>query len=173
MFTIEPCCTQKQWPALRDRIGKDGTIMFHGYGDLSLEEMLPVVLTRYSGVEMILVCPSLPNTTAELLLKWLNKNWPTPNGAGTINVIAKLAIVADLRKKKSPIASSWLKENPFPERLFLHDVVQNDTALLLPDLAIHGNINLAYNGHFTAIASTNANFIANLRETYKSLIRPT
>ncbi|MBR6140456.1 MAG: hypothetical protein IKQ37_01655 [Bacteroidaceae bacterium] len=171
MFLIEPCCTQKHWPALRERIGEDGTIMFHGYGDLSLEELLPVVLTRYSEVDMMLVCPSLPNATAGLLLKWLERKWADGDGDSTHNIISRLAVLTDLRKKKSPTASAWLKNNPYPGRLILHDVQQNDTAILLPDLAVHGAFNLVPNGHFTAIASTNANFIANLKEVYSGLVR--
>lgn len=172
MFLIEPCCTQKHWPALRDRIGEDGTIMFHGYGDLSLAELLPVMLTRYSGADMTLVCPSLPNTTAELLLKWLKAAWAGDNGKGRASIISKLTVITDLRKKKSPVASGWVKNNPHPGRLIIHDVQQNDTVILLPDIAVHGALNLAHNGHFTAIASSNERFIANLRETYNALIKP-
>ena len=171
MNIIEPCCTQKHWPALREKIGADGTTMFHGYGDLSLTELMPVMLTRYANVDMMLVCPTLPDGAAELLELWLHKKRTRMDGHGTVDTIAHLTIVSDLRKKKSPIASGWVKENPFPDRLILHNIQQNDTCILLPDLVVYGNLNLIHNGHFTALASTNQRFIKNLRETYQAIIK--
>lgn len=171
MFVVEPCCTQKHWPSLRDKIGVDGTTMFHGYGDLALAELMPVMLTRYANVDMMIVCPALPDGAAELLMQWLHKKRTRIDGHGTIDTIAHLSLITDLRKKKSPIASGWQKENPFAGRLILHNIQQNDTCILLPDLAVYGNVNLIHNGHFTAIASTNQRFIKNLRETYQSLLK--
>lgn len=169
MFLIEPCCTQKHIPALRSKLGADGTAFFHGYGDLSLAEMLPVLLTRYSEVEMMMVTPALPDGAANVLKRIMQRQWPTIDGKGKLNTISHLTLVADLREKKSPAASAWLKENPFGGRLTLKNVQQNDTAIILPDLALYGNINLTYGGHFTAIATKNAKTITSLRSMYEGL----
>lgn len=167
MFVIEPCCTQKQLLALRRKLGDDGTTFFHGYGDLSLAELLPVLLTRYTETEMLIVAPSLPNGAAKVLRQMLDKQWS--DGKGQVNAIGHLTLVADLRKSKSPAASAWVQENPFPGRLTLLDVQQNDTAVILPDIALYGSMNLTYGGHFSGIATRRARTIESLRSMYTSL----
>ena len=168
MFTIEPCCTQKHWPAIRSKIKAGGTMMFQGYGDLSLNELLPVMMTRYSEADMIIVCPALKDAAASLLLQWMEKGWPDKKG-GHQYVIGHLTLVTDLGKKKSPAASAWVKGNPYPGRLTVCNVQQNDTCILLPDIAVHGAVNLVHGGHFTAIATTSPKLIASLRGVYDSL----
>lgn len=167
MFVIEPCCTQKQLLALRSKLGEDGTTFFHGYGDLSLAELLPVLLTRYSEADVMIVAPSVPNGAAKVLRQMMDKQWS--DGKGMVNAIGHLTLVADLRKSKSPAASLWLQENPFAGRLTLHDVQQNDTAIILPDIALYGSINLTYGGHFSGIATKRARTIESLRSMYGSL----
>lgn len=169
MFLIEPCCTQKHLPELRSKLGVDGTTFFHGYGDLSLAEILPVLLTRYSETEIMIVAPSLPNGAAKVLKQILEKEWPTIDGKRKLNTIAHMTLVTDLRKSKSPMASAWLGENPYPERLILRNVQQGDTAIILPDIALFGNINLTYGGHFTAIATKRVQTIAALKSEYEKL----
>jgi hypothetical protein len=171
MFQIEPCCTQKQWPALRDKIGAYGTRMFHGFGDLSIAELLPVALTRYADTPLLFVCPSLPNAAAEVLAQQLNKTIARRNGKGTMNVISRLTLITDLSKKKSPAASKWLTDNPYGDRLQAYNIQQNDTAIIFPDFAVWGNVNINYNGHFTALVTSNQRVINNLRETYIELIK--
>ena len=160
MHIIEPCCTQKHWPEIRKKIGNDGTTFFHGYGDLSINELFPVLFVRYSGVNVTIVCPNLPNTAADILKHWMDKP----------GVISHLTVITNLNYKKSPNASKWVKENPWPERLKLHNVQQNDTAILLPDIAIYGAINMVNSGHFTALATTNQRVIRNLMSVYESLV---
>lgn len=169
MHLIEPCCTQKHVARLRKALGEDGTDFFHGYGDLSLTEMLPVILMHYSEADLLLVVPALPDTATELLATWMRKQWMKIDGSGKVYVIGHLMLIADLRENKSPLASAWAKENPFPDRLTLRNVQQNDTAILLPDIALCGPINLTYGGHFTAMATKNARTIATLREMYEKL----
>lgn len=170
MHLIEPCCTQKHIARLRKALGEDGTDFFHGYGDLSLTEMLPVILMHYSGkADLLLVVPALPDTVTELLATWMRKQWMKIDGSGKVYVIGHLMLIADLRENKSPLASAWTKENPFPDRLTLRNVQQNDTAILLPDIALCGPINLTYGGHFAAMATKNARTIATLREMYEKL----
>ena len=171
MLLIEPCCTQKHLLALRSKLGADGTAFFHGYGDLSLAEMLPVLLTRYSEVEMMIVAPVLPDGAAQVIKRMMEKQWPTLNGKEKLDTISSLTLVTDLNERKSPLASTWLKDNRFGGRLTLHSVQQNDTAVLLPDIALYGNINLVYGGHFSAIATKNASTIQTLRKMYEGLAR--
>lgn len=168
MFLIEPCCTQLHWPSLRDKLKDNGTRMFHGYGDLSLEELLPVILLIYAETDILLVSPTLPDRAAETLLYWMHHEMPRMDGS-LFHVVNTITIITNLSEKKSPLASTWLTKNPFPGRLALHNVHQNDTALILPDLAIYGAFNLVHNGHFTAIATKNARMIESLRSLYLNL----
>ena len=121
---------------LRDAIGQNGSAQFRGCGDLSLTELLPALLTRYSETEMMIVAPSLPDQAADIVGRWMRQQWAMRTGTGKLNVISRLTIVADLSEGKSPTASGWLSENPFGDRLSLVDRAQDDTALLLPDIAV-------------------------------------
>lgn len=169
MYLVEPCCSQKHLRLLRKSLGEDGTALFHGYGDLSLNELLPPLLTSCSETHLLIATPYLPDLIAETLLKWMRKQWVQMDGKGKENVIAHLTLITDLSEKRSPLASTLVKDNPFGERLTLKNVQQNDTALLLPDLALYGAINLQYGHHFTAIATKNARTIATLRSVYEGL----
>ncbi len=169
MLLIEPCCSQKHLRRLRESIGEEGTVLWHGYGDLSFSELLPPLLLNYSETELMVVAPRLPDQVAEMMAKWMKKQWTKMDGTGSVDVIARLTLVTNLTEKQSPLASTWLKDNPFGDRLKLRNVQQNDTAILLPDLALYGPINLTYGHHFTATATKNARTIAALRETYEGL----
>ena len=169
MQLIEPCCAPKHLLALRGKLGDGGTAFWHGYGDLSVAELLPPMLTRYSEVEMMIVAPRLPDAAARVIRRMLQKQWMTADGKGKIDVIKHLMLVTDLSEQRSPMAYGWTKEHPFGERLTLKNVQQNDTAILLPDIAFVGNINLSYGGHFTAIATKSAKTIAGLRSLYEAL----
>lgn len=166
---IEPCCAPKHVGLLIDRLGDGGTVFFHGYGDLSIAELLSALLMYYCEVKMTLVVPSLPDNAAEAVAKVMRRTRARMNGAGNMNVIAHLTIVADLSERRSPMASEWVKENPFGERLTLRNVQQNDTAILLPDMALWGAMNLSYGGHFTALATKNARTIETLRGMYEEM----
>lgn len=169
MFLIEPCCTPKHLQQIRGKIGEGGTTFFHGYGDMSIAELLPHLLTRYDGVELMIVAPSLPAAAAEAIAKAMDRRNVTRDGKGMIYTVGRLTIVTDLRKKKSPQASAWLTENPWGDRLKVVNTQQNDTAVLLPDIAIFGNVNLSYGGHFTCVATRKKSLIEDLRRNYLSL----
>lgn len=169
MRTIEPCCAQKQFVALRDVIGQNGTAQFQGYGDMSLTEMLPALLTRYSETEMMIVAPSLPDQAAEAVERWMKRQWARMNGRGKMNVISHLTIIADLSEEKSPRGSEWVKANPFGERLTLVNEAQKDTVILLPDIAITGPINLRYGHNFVCTVTTTPEQVSNLWERYLTI----
>lgn len=169
MFLVEPCCSQKHLRQLREGLGKDGTAWWHGYGDLSLSELLPPLLLQYSEAELMVVTPALPDRAAETIAKWMKKQWARMDGTGSVYAIAHMTLVTDLSEKRSPLASTWVNEKPFGERLTLKNVQQNDTAIVLPDLALYGPINMTYGRHFTALATRNAKTIAGLRRVYEGL----
>lgn len=169
MHLIEPCCTPKHLLSLRRILGENGTTLWHGYGDLSLAELLPALLTRYSGVELTMAAPSLPDAATATIDKMMRREWMRMDGKGKVWNIGHLTLITDLSEKRSPLASAWVKSNPFGERLTLRDIQQNDTAILLPDIALWGPINLKYGGHFTAMATKNAGTIVALRAIYEGL----
>lgn len=152
-----------------ETIDDGGAAMFHGCGDLSMAELLPAVVTHYSGSDVMLAVPSVPDMVAEVINTWMARQWARMDGKGKMDVIAHLTIVADLSERRSPMASEWVKENPYPERMILKNVQQNDTAILLPDIALVGPMNLTYGGHFTAMATKNARTIETLRGMYEGL----
>lgn len=167
-YLIEPCCAKRHLQSLRKAIGKDGTAQLEGYGDLSLTELMPAILTRYDDVEMLIVAPTLPDQAAEVIAKWLRVQWARMDGKGKVYAIRHLTVVANLSRRKSPVASAWKKENEFGERLTLVDTQQNDTAILLPDFAITGPVNLQYGEHFVATATTDPERVAALWKQYNT-----
>lgn len=169
---IQPCCAQKQLRELRNILEKDGTAQMEGYGDLSLTELLPALLTRYSNAEMLIAAPSLPDQAAEIIATWMRKQWARMDGCGNVNVIARLTIVSDLSEEHSPMASDWLKDNPFGERLTLVNRPQTETVILMSDFAITGPVNMRYGYHFTATATTEQERIRNLWQHLRKLAEP-
>lgn len=172
MFLIEPCCAKRHLLALRNAIRNGGTKQFEGYGDLSLTELLPAILTRYSETEMMIVAPSLPEQAAEVIDWWMNRQWPRSDGQGKVDTISHLTIIARLEKDSSHHITAWLKNNPFGDRLTLIDMEQEDTAILLPDFSITGPVNMRYGHHFTATATTEAEKVAELWKKYRDAGMP-
>lgn len=159
---------------LRNAIKNGGKREFQGYGDLSLTELLPALLTRYSETEMLIAAPAIPDQAADIIHRWMRKQWARMDGTGKIDVVTKLTIIADLSPEQSPKASEWLKENPFPGRLTLADkpVAPDQQALQLPDLAILGPLNLRYGKNFTCTATTVQEEVDALWKQYARLTRP-
>lgn len=159
---------------LRNAIKNGGTREFQGYGDLSLTELLPALLTRYSETEMLIAAPAIPDQAADIIHRWMKKQWARMDGKGKIDVVTKLTIIADLSPEQSPKASEWLRQNPFAGRLVLADkpVAADQQALLLPDLAILGPLNLRYGANFTCTATTVQEEVDALWKQYARLTRP-
>ena len=169
MMTIEPCCAQKQFPMLRDAIGDNGKTLFEGYGDMSLTELLPAILSRYVEIDMIIAAPAIPDQAADIIYEWMRRTWGRMDGKGRMNCLHKLTIIADLGDSASPKASQWVKNNPFPDRLTLVDKAQTDTVLLLPDLAVTGPLNFRYGEHFVCEATTIADEVQTYWKDFSSL----
>ena len=167
MYLIEPCCAQSHLRNVRNAIKKGGTTQFEGYGDLSLTELLGPMLTRYSETEMMIVAPSLPDQAAEVIDKWMRRQWSMRDGNGKLDVISHLTIVAKLERESSHYITAWLKDKPFGERLTLVEIEQDDTAILFPDFAITGPVNMRYGYHFEAMATTEPEKVAALWEKYR------
>ena len=168
MFLIEPCCSQKNLRELRYAIKDGGTTQFEGYGDLSLSELLGPLVNHYNGTEMVIVAQSLPDQAAEVIDKWMKLTWARMDGRGNIWRIEHLTIVARLEKDKSHYITAWVEHQPFGDRLTLVDTEQEDTAILLPDFAITGPVNMRYGHHFIATATTEPEKVKALWEKYRS-----
>lgn len=173
MMIIEPCCAQKQFPMLRDAIGDNGKTLFEGYGDMSLTELLPAVLSRYVEIDMIIAAPTIPDQAADIIYEWMRRTWGRMDGKGRMNCLHQLTIIADLGDSASPKASQWVKNNPFPDRLVLVDKAQTDTVLLLPDLAVMGPLNFRYGEHFVCEATAIQGEVDTLWKRYTEVAKPT
>lgn len=169
MHIIEPCCARRHLMALRDEISKGGTMEFEGNGDLSLTELLPAMLTHYSDTELLIAAPSMPDQAADIMKVWMRQKWTRADGKGKLDAVRHLTIVADLSAEKSPVISDWLKDNPFAGRLTLVDLAQEDTAILLPDFAITGPVNMRYGHPFTATATTEPDAVKALWDRFLDL----
>lgn len=169
MHLIQPCCAQKHLLAVRNAIRNGGTTEFEGYGDLSLTELLPPMLTRYAEVEMMIVAPELPEQAAEVIDLMMRKKRARMDGRGNMDVICHLTVVAKLDKEKSDHVFSWLEERPFGDRLTLVDMEQDSTAILLPDFAVTGPVNMRYGYHFVATATTEKERVNALWDTYRAM----
>ena len=168
MFLIEPCCVQKLIPQLRKKLEGGGTTFVHGKGDVSIAELLPELLLPHTEVELMIVAPSVPDIAARTIEALMDRQMPT-KGRGQVPMIKQLTLVANLKKNSKYISAGWMKQNPWGERLQLKHCTQNDTAILLPDMAIIGALNMAYNGHFTAIATRRMKTIEEMRSIYLGL----
>lgn len=171
MRIIEPCCATKQFMFLRDAIKNKAKIQFKGFGDLSLTELLPALLTRYSETTMMIVAPSIPDQAADIIYTWLSRTWARMDGNGRLNVLSKLTIIADLSEEASPTVNMWLTNNPFPDRLVLVNKAQDDTALLLPDIAITGPLNMRYDKEFVCDVTTIPEEVSDLLNVYSKLAK--
>lgn len=158
---------------LRDAIGTNGKTKFQGYGDLSLTELLPALLTRYTEAEMMIVAPAMPDQAAEVISRWMRQQWGRIDGNGKLDIIKRLTIITDLSYSKSPVISEWAKENPFGDRLVLVNRPQADTAILLPDIAITGPLNMRYGHNFVCDVTTIKEELTNLWKQYLRLTRQT
>ena len=167
---IEPCCAGRHMLSVRDAIGTKGMMEIEGYGDLSLTELLPVILTRYAETELMIVAPTLPDQATEVIATWMRRTIARMDGNGRLNSIRRLTIVSDLSETASPDASAWLNENPYGERLVLHDIRQDATAILLPDFAIEGPVNMRYGHHFTAMAYGKREDVDGLWTKYRGMV---
>lgn len=171
MKIIEPCCATKQFMFLRDAIGNKAKTQFKGFGDLSLTELLPALLTRYSETTMMIVAPSIPDQAADIIYTWLSRTWARMDGKGRLNVLSKLTIIADLSEEASPTVNMWLTNNPFPDRLVLVNKAQDDTAMLLPDIAITGPLNMRYDKEFVCNVTTIPEEVSDLLNVYSKLAK--
>lgn len=154
---------------LRDAIGNKAKTQFKGFGDLSLTELLPALLTRYSETTMMIVAPSIPDQAADIIYTWLSRTWARMDGKGRLNVLSKLTIIADLSEEASPAVNLWLSNNPFPDRLVLVNKAQDDTAMLMPDIAITGPLNMRYDKEFVCDVTAIPEEVSALWKTYSKL----
>lgn len=164
MKLIEPCCAGRHMMGLRRALGSGGTLAFEGYGDLSLTELLPAILTRYSETRLVIMAPSLPEQAADIISKWMDKQWARMDGQGKLDAVSHLTIVTDV--EQSPAVEQWLGTDRFGKRLTVTDRVQDETMILLPDFAVTGPVNMRYGEHFTAEATNETEKVKALWEKF-------
>lgn len=167
MHIIEPCCSNKHLRQLRERIGSDGTEEFMGYGDMSITELLPAMVTYYTQTRLLIAAPSIPDQAAEAIAWVMRRSLARMDGKGNVDVVTRLTIVTDM--ERSPMVRLWLKDDTFKGRLRVIDVKQEDTAILLPNFAVSGPVNMRYGYEFIATATTNAETIEKLWEKFSRL----
>ena len=129
-YTLEPCCIQRQLGQLCQDIRGGASARFSYYGDLSLTELLPALLSRYNRTELLIVAPSLPDQAADIIAAWARKQWPRMDGSGLFHAVQHLTIVTDL-KASSPAVSRWMDDKAFSGRLTLVDARTGDSVILL------------------------------------------
>lgn len=122
MRTIEPCCTQKHWPQVLEDLKRRPTVMMNGYGDMTLCELLPVMLERYAECEVMVVVPTLPPQLREVLDRWARQTW----GDGS-RAVAQMWVITDARESKSPGAAEWSRG----AGVAMASCQQNDTAVVV------------------------------------------
>ena len=165
-YILEPCCIQLQLGDLCRAIKGGGTAEFKYYGDLSFTELLPALLERYNKTELLIVAPSIPDTTAEVIAKWARRQWQRMDGSGSFFALQHITIITSL--SASPAVSSWLEKNLFGDRLSVVDTATDEHLVLLHNLAITGFRNMRYGENGTATATTEAEKISALWEKYKT-----
>ena len=167
MHIIQPCCAARHLRELRDLLGESGTKQFEGYDDMSLTELLPALLGRYSETRMLIAVPYIPDQAAEAIAWTMRKQLARMDGKGKMDVVSHLTLLADLSEDKSPAASAWEKQNPFAGRMEIRHCQQSETVILLPDLAIIGPVNLRYGRHFTATITADKSQIEELWASFR------
>ena len=170
MQIIEPCCTRKHLLSLREELGKSGTTLFECFGDMSITELMPALMTRYSETEMLIAAPELPDRAADAITHWMRKQWARMDGKGKLDVISRMTLVADLSPEKSPASAGWLQDNPFGQRMTLVNRRQSQHVILLPDIAILNFMNLRYGSHFIATATTKPALVQDLWKKWRRII---
>lgn len=148
---------------VRDAIGKNGTTMFEGYGDLSLTELLPAILTRYCETDLLIAAPQMPEQATEIIQTWMRRQLARMDGKGKLNYVKSLTIVTDVSLSASAVAE-WAKGGAFEDRVRVIDRTQEDTMIVLPDFAIVGPVNMRYGEHFTATATARTEIVEMMKE---------
>lgn len=147
MQIIQPCCTKKALCRLRETTDKGGTRTFECYGDMSITELLPALMTRYAETEMLIAAPSIPDQAAEAIALEMRRRWSRADGTGKMDEISHLTIITDV--SRSPQLMIWIGDDTFGERLTVVDSHrEEECVILLPDLAILGFKNMRYSEHF-------------------------
>ena len=121
---------------------------------MSISELLPALLTRYSQTSLLIMAPELPDQAAEAVARWMKRRWALNDGSGRVDVVSRLTVITDLDESVSPMAAGWLKDDPFGGRMTLVGRRQPETVILLPDIAVVGPVNMRYGRNFTATVTT-------------------
>ena len=155
MLLIEPCCTSKTIPSLIDRLGNDGTELWHGYADLTLADILTPILASYEEVvDVTIVIPYLPPYLADALRIHLVQG-----------SICNLTLLTDARGSKGQPAMSLARAYSDSVILASHSVA--DTFILLPDIVWWGNLG---RGEHVGMVSRSRMLIDNMKSIWYNVV---
>lgn len=131
MITIEPCCAAtKHWPkvlATLDELGEESVVGIRGYGDMTLMELLPAMVSSYSEADVLVAVPTLPSCLREKLDALLHLSWG--NDSGSVPAVARLRVITDARESRSPAAAEWIQDAG--SRVSLASCQMNDTVVII------------------------------------------
>ncbi len=167
MITIEPCCANKHWKQVLKELEMKKTVLVNGYGDMTLTELLPEVLQRYSEADVLMALPTVPEQMRTLVGRMLRRTWALAQG-GNVDVVRRLRLITDARASKSPGLVEWAQGQ---ERLRLANAQHNDTLIIVHNgnpqgecaLAIMGPVNMVPCGQWTAMVTRDPVLLAELR----------
>lgn len=145
--------------------------MMNGYGDMTLCELLPVMLERYAECEVMVAVPTLPPQLREVLDRWTRQTW----GDGS-RAVARIWVITDARESKSPGAAEWSRD----AGVAMASCQQNDTTVVVrgrgsrvesqgsrgegrefgEDVMVMGAVNVRPSGMFTAVVTKDEKMIA-------------
>lgn len=165
MQIIQPCCTKKHLCRLREATDKGETRNFECFGDMSITELLPPLMTRYAETRMLIASPAIPDQAAEAIALEMRRKWSRADGPGKMDEISHLTIITDV--SRSPMLALWIKNGTYGDRLTVIDRRQEEDVILLPDLAILGFRNMRYSEHFIGTITGAPERIEALWEQYK------
>ena len=165
IITIEPCCANKHWKKVLAELELKKTVLIEGYGDMTLNELLPVALGRCQEAEVIITAPLMPEELCRTIGTLLYHTWALPDG-GNINKIAHMRVITDARASKSPAVMEWAKR--YGGQVELASCQQNDTMVLVTDsnsaddMAIVGPVNVQPCGQWTTMVTRDPVLMAEL-----------
>ena len=167
MLTIEPCCTQKHWPKILHNLKDTSYVYFEGYGDMTLNELLPVVFDGFSDADVMLAVPVMPERLISTLRELTKRSWANPSGRGSVPLIKRFRIITDARSTKSPGVLDFCRElRSQCAGSGVASLQQNDTIIIVRDaystIMIFGSVNSRPSCQWTAFVTNDQGHIADV-----------
>ncbi len=162
---LEPCCAPRIWKEIFAKLTTDKTVAVSGYGDTTWAEVLPYVCSHETGADWLLVLPQVEPVTLSLLQTLMAKTVAVRGG--NAYSISGLSIVTDARNSKSPALTTSLPA----DRTVIANCPLLTSFLRTDGLLIFGHINQRPDRPWTAIVTTDSDFITAATSQTVSLLR--